>query len=91
MIALKQGLKLRKVGKSFLVVRACDENVDMTDVYSLNESAALIWRRLESGAASIEDLAAVLCETYGIDRASALKDAGTQVAEWEKEELVEES
>lgn len=45
-ICPKEGLKLRKVGKQYMIVEACEGNVNMSHVYSLNQTAAQMWERI---------------------------------------------
>lgn len=78
----REGLQLRKVGRQHMIVEVCSDNVNMTNVYTLNESAALLWRRLSDGSFSVEELAAWLGELYGLDKAAALADVAAQIEAW---------
>ncbi len=78
-----EGLQLRKVGKQYMIVKANDNNVNMSDVYSLNRVAARMWERLaEKGGCTADDMAECLCEDFDIDKATALHDVERQLAEW---------
>ena len=41
----QEGLQLRKVGKQYMIVKANENNVNMSDVYSLNRTAAAPCRK----------------------------------------------
>ena len=84
----KEGLLLRKIGKQYMIVEACEENVNMSDVYSLNPTAAWIWERMAQGGCTPEELAESLCEAYDIDRETALQDVERQLVEWKSYGLV---
>ena len=62
----KDGLRLRKIGSRYMIVEACNGNVNMTDVFSLNETAARLWQRINEGKFTPEELAGWLCDVrYG--------------------------
>ena len=42
----KATLKLRKIGGKYMIVETSDSCVNLTNVYSLNETAALLWEML---------------------------------------------
>ena len=68
----KQGLKLRKVGRQYMIVEACRGNADMSNVYSMNRTAALLWEQMEKGNCTPDALAECLCDNYDIDKATAI-------------------
>lgn len=84
----QSGLKLRKIGSQHVIVKACDGNVNMSNVYSLNLTAAELWTQLEDGNSTAEGLADWLCDSYKIDKAKALQDVERQLAEWQEFGLV---
>ena len=43
----KANLRLRKVGKQYMIVESCADNVNMSNVFSLNKTAARLWDRIE--------------------------------------------
>ena len=81
----KPTLKLRKIGSKYMIVETYDSCVNLTNVYSLNETAALLWEMLcrEDGRTP-EELAEELCKTYEVEYERALHDVESQLAEWEK-------
>lgn len=78
----RAGLQLRQVGRQHMIVEVCSDNVNMTDVYTLNESAALLWRRIGEGSFTVDELAAWLGDVYGLDKAAALADVVAQIEAW---------
>ena len=43
---LKPNLKLRQVGSRHMLVDVCSDNINLTNVYTLNETAAFLWDSL---------------------------------------------
>lgn len=84
----KEGLQLRKIKKQYLIVDACEGNLNMSTVYSLNATAACLWERVGSGDYTLEELSDWFGGLYSIDRATALKDVKRQLSEWEAYGLV---
>lgn len=86
--AIRNGLQLRKIGRRYMVVDMCEDNVNLSNVYSLNGTAAWIWERLVEGISSPDELADRLCEDYQVERERAFHDVENQLAEWLKFGLV---
>lgn len=81
----KATLKLRKIGGKYMIVETSDSCVNLTNVYSLNETAAQLWEMLcRREGHTAEELAEELCKTYEVEYERALHDVETQLAEWEK-------
>ncbi len=88
-IYLKKGLQLRKVGKQHMIVEASEENVNMSNVYSLNTTAARLWELIaENPATTAEQLVDYLCDNYEIDKATATGDVERLLAEWKSYGLI---
>lgn len=83
-LSSKKGLKLRKIGSQYMIVDASGENVNMSDVYSLNRTAALLWQQVEKGGATPSTLADYLCENFEIDKETAVNDIERQIADWKE-------
>lgn len=67
-----------------MIVDANDGKVNLSDVYCMNETAAMIWKRMCEGEYSIKELAEWLCGEYDVDMDMAVKDIKVQVEEWKK-------
>ncbi|MCU6772364.1 PqqD family protein [Bacteroides cellulolyticus] len=89
MMRQKEDLVLRKVGKQYLIVDTRDGRTDMSDVYCMNESAAMIWKKIGERECSIQEIAEWLCGEYDVDIDVALKDVEKQIDEWRKFGLIE--
>ena len=85
----KKGLKLRKIGNQYMIVEANAENMNMSDVYTLNQTAAQLWERIEAGSYTPQELAEWLCSLYAVTPVVALQDVERQLAEWKRFGLVE--
>lgn len=84
----KKGLMLRKIGRQYMIVEASSENVNMSNVYSLNSTAAGLWEQMAAGLHTPAELADWLCAEYGIERETAIRDVGRQLDEWESFGLI---
>lgn len=89
-VRVRPGLRLRKVGSHYMIVEACRTNVNMSDVFSLNETAAGLWQRIAGGVCTAEELAAWLCSEYRVDGETALRDVRRQLDEWREYGLLEQ-
>lgn len=81
---LKPNLRLRQIGRRFMVVNTATGSVDMSHVFMLNEVAAGVWKQMENGEVDVEKLVGWLCEEYEVDRETARKDVERLVLEWQK-------
>lgn len=81
----KPNLKLRKIGRKHMIVETVDGCVNLTNVYTLNETAAWLWKAIGKGDnPTPEALAESLCKEYGVEIERALGDVKHQLEEWEK-------
>ncbi|MDD3410902.1 MAG: PqqD family protein [Eubacteriales bacterium] len=74
---IKKGFLLREVGGTHVVVAVGKAAAEFRGVARLNETAAYLFKRLQSGAAR-DELVNALLECYEVDRATA--DADVQAA-----------
>lgn len=85
---IKAGLKLRKVGVTYMLVDVSTSHPNITDIYTLNETAALVWDSLYGGISELSEIAARICEEYEVDRDTAIKDVEDLVATWRQSGLI---
>lgn len=78
----KKGLLLRKVGRQYMIVEANEQDVNMSDVYSLNLTAARMWECLAQGDCTKTALVDRLCQDFDTDQATARRDVERQLDEW---------
>ena len=85
----RKNLKLRKMGRNYMIVSASSSTVNMADVFTLNESAAYLMERcLEREDFDAEMLASWLVEGYGSVSGVALRGAEAAIAEWKSLGLI---
>lgn len=63
---------------------------DMTRIISLNESSLLLWNALQDKEFEVADVAKTLVENYGIDLATAERDAKAWVEKLQECNLISE-
>lgn len=92
----KKGFNIRNVCGQRLIVAEGKENMDFSNIISMNESSALLWEKIQGKDFTIEDLAQILQEEYQIDentplpREQALQDAATVAAQWKEAGILED-
>lgn len=86
----KANLKLRKVGGRYMLVDVSDRDANVTNVYTLNDTAAFVWHLLSAGDMDMESLTAAVCDAYDVDVATAGADLRTLLASWQEAGLVTE-
>ncbi len=79
---LNDSLVLRQVAGEYMIVNPFSDEVNMTKVYSLNETAAWLWQQVDGKEFTAADLAQLLCSEYEVDEATALADAEELCAQW---------
>ncbi len=84
---LRKDYILRELGDTRLLINE-GEQVRLTRVLPLNESAAFLWRRAEGRDFDTDWLAQQLVEEYGIDAATAAADAEDMVRSWKENRLL---
>ena len=62
---------------------------DMTRIISLNDSSLLLWNELQDKEFEIADVANILVENYGIDLATAERDAEAWVEKLQECNLID--
>ena len=85
---IKQGFKLNSVcGQNFLVPMG-EGNVDYSKLIALNESALLLWRRMEEGEFTEDDLVQVLLKEYEVSEDVALTDVKNIIKQFKEEQII---
>lgn len=70
---IKENFILRNVADTWIVVALGEAAVDFSGMLKLNETGALLWKCLETGAET-EALVDALCGEYAVDREQARTD-----------------
>lgn len=73
MLKLKEGLILREVAGSYVVVAVGKAAVEFNAMITLNETGAFLWKALEKGATE-ESLTEALLDEYEVDKDTASAD-----------------
>ena len=81
--------KLREVAGETIVVSQGTAEVNMTRIISLNASARLLYESLANKDFTLEDVAQILSDTYGIPAEVAKKDAQVWVEALQKCGIIE--
>lgn len=86
----KKGFNLRDVCGEQIIVAEGKENIDFSNIISMNESSAYLWKAVQQESAfTNEQLAQLLTEQYDIDFETALEDAKTLSQQWIEAGIVE--
>jgi len=86
-----KGLKLRPLGGDFILVPQSGGMVNFNKLISFNATAAYLWKEVaQREAFSVEDLASLLAEKYGIDADLASSDAAKISQKWIEAGIVTE-
>jgi hypothetical protein len=79
---LNSDLILRQVKDEYMIINPFSETVDMTQVYTLNETAAWLWQQMEGKEFEVNDLAEAMLEEYEVDEETAHKCADDLAKQW---------
>lgn len=76
-------LKLRTLGRDYILVTQSGGLVNSNKMISFNASAAYLWEAVSQRESfNSDDLASLLVEKYDIDMETASADAGKLCAKW---------
>ncbi|WP_281962357.1 PqqD family protein [Bacteroides nordii] len=77
-----EGFRLRQVMRQPTVIGEGIGQVNFNKLITLNATAAYLWQAVEGKEFTVEQLAELLTERYGIDMTTAQKDAIAIAKEW---------
>ena len=87
---VKNGFNLREVCGENIIVAEGDENIDFSNIISMNESSAYLWQEVQKlDNFTIDTLTQLLCEQYEIDKETAKKDVTTLATQWAAAGIIE--
>ena len=78
----KPGFNLRTVCGEQIIVAEGKENIDFSNIISMNESSAYLWKNIQGKDFTAETLADLLMEEYEVTREQAIKDCHTLIKQW---------
>ncbi|MBQ6651862.1 MAG: PqqD family protein [Prevotella sp.] len=85
----KPGFNLRTVCGEQIIVAEGKENIDFSNIISMNESSAYLWKNIQGKEFTAETLADLLTEEYEVEREKALADCHTLIRQWQEAGIVE--
>ncbi len=85
----KKGFNLREICGEQMIVAEGKENIDFSNIISMNESSAYLWKAVAGKEFTPNDLAQLLTDRYEVDLDTALTDAQTLAGQWIKAGIVE--
>ncbi len=78
----KTGFNLRNVCGEQVIVAEGRENIDFSNIISMNETSAYLWNAIQDKDFTVEDLVKLLMQEYDVDEQTARKDAQVLVNQW---------
>lgn len=84
-----EGFRLREVMGQATVVGEGVGQLNFNKLIILNASAAYLWKSIEGKEFTVEQLAELLTDRYGIDSEIARRDAVIITEEWMKNKVIE--
>ena len=86
----KKGFNLREICGEQIIVAEGKENIDFSNIISMNESSAYLWKKVQQMESfTADELAQLLTEQYEVEYEVALKDATTLAGQWVEAGIVE--
>ena len=85
----KPGFNLRVVCGENIIVAEGEENIDFSNIISMNESSAYLWQNIQGKEFTHEDLVGLLTQEYEVDEATALKDVMALTELWLQAGIIE--
>ena len=86
----KSGFNLREVCGENIIVAEGKENIDFSNIISMNESSAFLWKKVqEKETFTVEDMVGLLMEEYEVEEVTARKDSEMLAAQWGKAGIIE--
>ncbi len=92
----RPGFRLQEICGKYVLIAEGVENLDFSNVVSMNETAATLWNGVQGKEFTVEDMASILTENYQVDEDTplpmerALADAKAVVEQWRKAEILAE-
>lgn len=87
---LDGSFELRTLVGQSIVVPGKLENVDFTNLLTLNETAAVVWERMTQGEFEVDDLVKALTDAYEVDETQAREDLVALLAKIRELGMIEE-
>ena len=87
---IKEGFKMRKLGREHILVAEGSGLVNFNKMISFNDTAAYLWETLSGREFAVEDIRQLILDRYGVDEQTADADAANLAQSWAEAGLIEE-
>lgn len=88
---IKKGLEIQNVCGEHIIVATGIENVDFSQIISLNETAADLWKGVAGmDSFDIDDMVKILLDEYDVEEEVAREDCAIIAERWREMGLLEE-
>lgn len=88
---IKKGLEIQNVCGEHIIVATGIENVDFSQIISLNETAADLWKGVAGmDSFDIDDMVKILLDEYDVEEEVAREDCVIIAERWREMGLLEE-
>lgn len=85
----KTGFRIREVCGEKIIVAEGKENIDFSNIISMNDSAAYLWNSVEGKEFTIDTIVKLLLEIYDVDEETAKADSLTVIRQWADAGIIE--
>lgn len=85
----KSGFNLRQICGENVIIAEGEENIDFSNIISMNESSAYLWKNIQDKDFSEDELIKLLTEEYDVDEITAKSDVNSLVKSWLNAGIIE--
>ncbi len=85
----KEGFKIREVCGEKIIVAEGVNNIDFSNIISMNDSSAYLWESLGGKDFTCEDMANLLTERYEVSYEQALEDSKRLAELWNSAGIID--
>jgi len=78
----KSGFNLRQICGENVIIAEGEENIDFSNIISMNESSAYLWKNIQDKDFSEDELVKLLTDEYEVDEITAKSDVNGLVKSW---------
>ncbi|MGM9767296.1 MAG: PqqD family protein [Candidatus Cryptobacteroides sp.] len=86
---INENLLLRKIGSRSMVVKEVEGKANLTDVFTLNSTAADIWTAFSGKDFTGDDIVGYLVDNYNVEEERAGADVAALLAQWKEFGLID--
>lgn len=85
----KIGFNLRNICGEQVIVAEGKENIDFSNIISMNDASAYLWNAIQGKDFTVDDLVELLTQEYDVDEQTARRDAQALANQWLEAEICE--